>query len=217
MSSTDDMDARHGRILAELAEAGIDLVRRVSSASHEAASVEDFVRLTQAFQTASRSVRQTIALEFKLRYAPREPAPPRPEPAPAAAPPPERPERPDRPEQVYWNEYERPDWDEPLDALLDQDDRAAINAAVDDSIARIRRDLTKAEGVLADAGPPARPPGPTSAAHLLSVAPKPRPQSRNALLSTSSRPGLDLKIPPGAMEAGPRAAGPSPPPWRRSD
>lgn len=213
MSSNDDMDARHGRMLAELAEAGMGLAMRLCAASRGPGSTHDFVRLTEAFHTVSRSVRQTIALEFKLRHAPREPAAPKPEPRPAAAPPPERPERPD---QVYWNEYERADWDEKLDVLLDAGDRDAINAAVDDSIARIRRDLTKAEGVLA--GPePGRPgAGASPKAHVLSAAPQARPQSRSALLSTSSRPGLDLQVPPQVGDRGGGGTAPRPPPWRRS-
>ena len=210
MSSTDDMDARHGRILAELAEAGMGLARRLFAASQQPGNNHDFVRLAEAFHTVSRSVRQTIALEFKLRHAPREPVAPKPEPRPAAAPSPERPERPD---QVYWNEYERADWDEPLDALLGSGDRAAINAAVDDSIARIRRDLTQAEGVVA--GPDPRRPG-SGAGHVLSIASQARPQSRSALLSTSSRPGLDLRIPPRPGDHGDGGKPPRPPPWRRS-
>lgn len=213
MSSTDDMDARHGRMLAELAEAGMGLARRLSAASQQSGNNDDFVRLAEAFHTVSRSVRQTIALEFKLRHAPREPVAPKPESKPAAAPPPERPER---PEQVYWNEYERADWDAPLDALLGSGDRAAINAAVDDSIARIRRDLTRAEGVLTGPHPEPRRPGAGQDGRLLSVAPQARPRSRSAWLSTSSRPGLNLQVPPqpGDREGGGKA--PRPPPWRRS-
>jgi hypothetical protein len=215
MSSNDDMDARHGRILAELAEAGIGLARRLSAASQQSGNNDDFVRLAEAFHTVSRSVRQTIALEFKLRHAPRDPVAPKPEPRPAAAPSPERPERPD---QVYWNEYERADWDEPLDALLGSGDRAAINAAVDDSIARIRRDLTQAEGVLTGPHPEPRRPGAGGGqdGRLLRVAPQARPRTRSAWLSTSSRPGLDLQVPPPPGEREGSGKAPHPPPWRRS-
>lgn len=204
MSSNDEMDARHGRILAELAEAGMGLARRLFAASQQPANNHDFVRLAEAFHTVSKSVRQTIALEFKLRHAPREPVAPKPEPKPAAVPPPERPER---PEQVYWNEYERADWDDNLDLLLGAGNRDAINAAVDDSTARIRRDLAKAAGVLADPGHPAAKPE----THALNAAPQARPQGRSALLSTSSRPNLDLQTPP--RNGGPA---PRPPPWLRS-
>ncbi len=211
MSSTDDMDARHGRMLAELAEAGMDLARRMFAASRQAGNNHDLVQLTEAFHTVSRSVRQTIALEFKLRHAPREPAAPRPESKPAAAPPPERA---DRPEQVRWNEYERSDWDERLDALLRADDRDAINAAVDDSIARIRRDLSRAAGLAApDPGRPV--PGAAPKRHVLSAAPPARPQGRSALLSTSSRPGLALRTFDPDKRKGGRQT-PHPPPSRRS-
>lgn len=211
MSSTDDMDARHGRMLAELAEAGMALARRVFAASRQAGNNHDLVQFTEAFHTVSRSVRQTIALEFKLRHAPREPAAPRPESKPAAAPPPKRA---DRPEQVRWNEYERSDWDEQLDALLRADDREAINAAVDDSIARIRRDLSRAASLAApDPGRPA--PGAAPKRHVLSAAPPARPQGRSALLSTSSRPGLDLRtFDPDKRKGGSQT--PHPPPSRRS-
>lgn len=212
MSSTDDMDARHGRMLTELAEAGMELARRMFAASRQAGNNHDLVELTEAFHTVSRSVRQTIALEFKLRHAPREPAALRPEPRPAAAPPPERA---DRPEQVCWNEYERADWDEQLDALMRAGDREAINAAVDDSIARIRRNLSRAAGL---AGPgPGRPvSGAAPKRHVLSAAPPARPQGRSALLSTSSRPGLDLRTSPDPDKRKGGRQTPHPPPSRRS-
>ncbi|MEW5685044.1 MAG: hypothetical protein AB1942_09005, partial [Pseudomonadota bacterium] len=147
MSSSDDMDARHGRMLAELAETGMGVARGLYAATRRELSHADFALLAEAFHTVSRSIRQTIALELKLKHEPRQPAQPKPEPAPApsaATPLP----RPERPEQVYWNEYERADWDEPLDAALGAGDAAAINDAVAASIARIQRGLGKAQRVL---------------------------------------------------------------------
>ncbi|MFP5431860.1 MAG: hypothetical protein ACLGIM_01895, partial [Alphaproteobacteria bacterium] len=152
MSSTDDMDARHGRMLAELAEAGMGVARSLYAATQQVSvSNADFALLAEAFHTVSRSIRQTIALELKLKHAPREPAAPKPEPPPAPAPPPTV--RPERPEQVYWNEYERADWSEPLDSLLLTGDADAINAAIETSVARIQRGLAKAERVLSPCHP----------------------------------------------------------------
>ncbi|PZQ56008.1 MAG: hypothetical protein DI570_21350, partial [Phenylobacterium zucineum] len=68
MSSNVDMDARHGRMLAELAEAGMGLARSLFAASQQGVSNQDFALLAEAFHTVSRSVRQTIALEFKLKH-----------------------------------------------------------------------------------------------------------------------------------------------------
>ncbi|WP_165844076.1 hypothetical protein [Phenylobacterium kunshanense] len=99
MSSDDDMEARHGRMLVELAEAGMGVAQRLHGALSRAEGVQELVLLGEAFHTVSRSIRQTIALEHKLRHAPREPAPPKPEPArpEPARPEPARPE-PARPE-----------------------------------------------------------------------------------------------------------------------
>ncbi|PZQ57812.1 MAG: hypothetical protein DI570_19405, partial [Phenylobacterium zucineum] len=69
MSSNDDMDARHGRMLVELAEAGMGVARSLYAATQQApVSNQDFALLAEAFHTVSRSVRQTIALEFKLKH-----------------------------------------------------------------------------------------------------------------------------------------------------
>lgn len=216
MSSTDDMDARHGRMLAELAEAGMGLARSLFAATQNApVSNHDFALLTQAFHTVSRSVRQTIALELKIRHEPRWPAPAQPEPEPAPSPPPERRLR---PEQVSWNEYERADWNEPLDEALDSGDAAAINAAIDASVARIQRGLTKARRVLDTAGHPTtvRHPGRPEGAirEPAGAAPRARPRTRGALLSTSSPLGPGFQLRAGPDDGGGKAL--RPPPWRNS-
>ncbi|MEW5687870.1 MAG: hypothetical protein AB1942_23395, partial [Pseudomonadota bacterium] len=175
----------------------------------------DFALLAEAFHTVSRSIRQTIALELKLKHEPRQPAQPKPEPPPgppaaAATPLP----RPERPEQVYWNEYERADWDEPLDAALGSGDAAAINDAVAASIARIQRGLGKAQRVLATT---TSHPGRSDAESQDPVDPTPqsRPRTRSALLSTSSPldPGATLRF--GRDDTGGRDKAPKPP-WRNS-
>lgn len=202
MSSTDDMDARHGRMLAELAEAGMGLARSLYAATQNApVSNHDFALLTQAFHTVSRSVRQTIALELKIRHEPRWPAPAKPEAAPSPPPEPRV-----RSEQVSWNEYERADWSEALDATLDSGDRDAINAAIETSIARIRRSLGKGETVLA--GLADRIASPSAAASP--------GRTRSALLSTSSPSAPGLRPP--RKPDGQRLAGAPqrPPPWRSS-
>jgi hypothetical protein len=214
MSSTDDMDARHGRMLAELAEAGMGLARSLYAATQNApVSNHDFALLTQAFHTASRSVRQTIALELKIRHESRWPAPAKPEPAPSPPPEPRV-----RSEQVSWNEYERADWDEPLDEALNSGDAAAINAAIDASVARIQHGLTKAGRVLDTAGHPttARHPGRFEGAirEPAGAAPQARPRTRGALLSTSSPLGPGFRLRAGPDDGGGKA--PRPPPWRDS-
>ena len=209
MSSNDDMEARHGRMLAELAEAGMGVARRLSGALADAEDVQELVQLGEAFHSVSRSIRQTIALEFKLRHAPRKPAQPRPEPKPATAPPPERP---DAPERIYWNEYERCDWDEPLEALLDADDREAINEAVETSIARIRRNLTKADALLAPRS------GRSEAKDraLASPASPARPRTRSALLGSSSSLAPPSLLRSVRDDSGGGTKAPRPPPWRSS-
>ena len=192
MSSTDDMDARHGRLLADLAEAGMDFARRLHAAALRPRGDHEFALLAEAFHTVSRSLRQTIALEFKLSHTPRAqvatfaPAAAKPEPtssAPSA--------RRDRPEQVCWNEHERADWGERLDAPLAAGDPKAVGLAIDASIARIRRGLASAERVLPATSDPTvatgdkRHPDPAP----------PRPGRRDALLSTASHRGPDLGPP----------------------
>jgi hypothetical protein len=216
MSSTDDMDARHGRMLAELAEAGMGLARRLNCALEEISDVQDLVLLAETFHTVSRSIRQTIALEFKLKHEPRQPAAPKPDPAPTPSPSPERRER---PEQVYWNEYERADWNEPLDEALGSGDAAAMNAAIEQSVARIQRGLTKAERVLTSTNN-------TNGCHPgLGAAqdgdpdvlrPPTVPGRRSALLTTSSHRGPGLRVPRNRDDNGGGGKAPRPPPWRNT-
>lgn len=218
MSSTDDMDARHGCLLAELAEAGMGAARRLSEALRQADTAQDLALLGEAFHKISRSVRQTIALEFKLRHAPREPASPKPPDSPPA-------ERADWSERSDWRDYERPDWDEPLDAVLDAGDRDAINDAVDASIARIGRSLVRAEQVLGrhqslgchagfgDTKPALATAEGGREPDLL----RPRTQTSVAALLSSTSPHRDpgLRRP---LSRGDSGGGPSPrpPPWRNS-
>jgi type IV secretory pathway VirB10-like protein len=201
MSSIDDMDARHGRMLAELAEAGMGVARSLYAATQPApVSNADFALLAEAFHTVSRSIRQTIALEFKLKHEPRQPAAPKPEPKPEPAPPPPTPEV--RPEQVYWNEYERADWTERLDEALDAGDAEAVNAAIEASVARIQRGLTRAERVLATTG------------HRTTPAVDAR--TRSALFSTSSPLSPGPRVPRNRDDAGGDGKRPRSPPWRGS-
>jgi hypothetical protein len=214
MSSTDDMDARHGRILAELAEAGMGLARGLYAATQDApVSNADFALLAEAFHTVSRSIRQTLALEFKLKHEPKQPAAPKPVPKPEPPPAPSPPRV--RPDQVYWNEYERADWNEPLDEALGSGDAAAINAAIEQSVARIQRGLTKAERVLSN----------TTGCHPGLGAAQDRdpdvlrkqvsPGRRSALLTTSSHRDPGLRVPRNRDDNGGGGKAPRPP-WRNS-
>ena len=214
MSSNDDMDARHGRMLAELADAGMGAARRLGDALQNADNTQDLVLLSDAFHKVSRSVRQTIALEFKLAHAPREAAAPKPEPKPPASPPPERG---DRPERLDWHEYERADWDEPLEAALSAGDRDAINQAVETSVARIRRDLSTAERVVDRHHPHGCHPGLGAAQDRdpLRSAPAARPRTRSTLLTTSSPMGPGLRGPRNRDDSG-GSSSVRPPPWRSS-
>ncbi|PZQ65558.1 MAG: hypothetical protein DI570_01440 [Phenylobacterium zucineum] len=210
MSSNDDMDARHGRMLAELAEAGMGLARGLFAASQQGVSNADFALLAEAFHTVSRSVRQTIALEFKLKHEPRQPPAPKPETKPAASPPPVRPEQPER---VYWNEYERADWDEPLDAALGSGDADAVNAAIEASIARIQRGLAKADKILTTCHPGL---GAAQDRDPDLLRPKAASGRRSALLSSSSHRGPGLRVPRNRDDNDGERSAPRPPPWRNS-
>jgi len=139
-----DMSERHGRVLAELAEAGMAMVRRLSDAMQRTDDVQTLAQLGLAFHRVSRGVRQTMALEFRLADAPRKdrrasvPAreAPRAEPATPRAP----------AERTGWNEYESDDDDEALDELdtlleAEDFDLEAVHEAVETCIARIRHDL----------------------------------------------------------------------------
>ncbi len=212
MSSTDDTDARHGRMLAELAEAGMGLARGLYAATQQApVSNADFALLAEAFHSVSRSIRQTIALEFKLKHEPRQPAAPKPEPKPESPPAPSPPR--ERPEQVYWNEYERADWNEPLDEALGSGDAAAINAAIEASVARIQRGLTRAERVLTTCHPGL---GAAQDRDPDVLRPKATPGRRSALLTTSSHRGPGLRVPRNRDDSGGGGKAPRPPPWRNT-
>jgi len=158
MSIDGDMCERHGRVLAELAEAGLAMVRRLSQAMEQADDAQTLAQVGLAFHRVSRAVRQTMALEFRLvREARREPVAPSPRPTqPTPTSPRERPERAD------WNEYERRDTDEALDdidALLEGDDLDAetLHDALEAAISGIRRDIA-ADPILVKAGILAPPP-----------------------------------------------------------
>jgi hypothetical protein len=144
MSNDIDMRERHGRVLAELAEVGMTMVRRLSDAMLATDDSQTQAHIGLAFHRVSRAVRQTMALEFRLsQEARRDVAPARPAPAPESppAPPPRV-----RAERTGWDEYERADsgesFDE-LDALLDAEafDLDTAHEAVETCIANIRRDL----------------------------------------------------------------------------
>lgn len=66
MSGASDMAERHGRILAELSELGLSLVRRLHEAAVTAEEPRAAAELAGAFHRISRSVRQTLALEARL-------------------------------------------------------------------------------------------------------------------------------------------------------
>ena len=149
MSMDTDMQARHGRVLAELAEAGMAMVRQLSAAMLDAKDAQTQAQLGLAFHRVSRTIRQTLALEFRLAQDARRhdrPVPttarPTPQPAQAVTPRPPSPPR----ERTGWDEYESTDADEALeelDALLDAEDfdLEAAHEAVEACIARIQQDL----------------------------------------------------------------------------
>jgi len=158
MSIEGDMRERHGRVLAELAESGMVMVRRLSEAMLRTDDVQTQAQLGLAYHRVSRAVRQTMALEFRLMQEPRREE----RAALARTPPPET--RPPRPptERTGWNEYESDDSDEALDeldALLDAEDVDLddVHDAVETCIANIRRDLD-ADRALVETGPPGAPP-----------------------------------------------------------
>ena len=143
MSFEDDMRARHGRVLGELAETGMVMVRKLSDAMLAADDAQTIAQLGLAYHRASRAVRQTIALEFRLFYG--KPSETRPA---ASAPPPNPKPTPTRPPAIRtgWNEYERDDSREELDDLddlLDAEtlDMDAIDETVEACLNGIRRDL----------------------------------------------------------------------------
>ncbi len=143
-----DMRERHGRVLAELAEVGMTMVRRLSEALLEARDPQTQAQLGLAYHRVSRAVRQTLALEFRLAQEARRLERDRAAPATAAPPSPPRAATTPRPpyERTGWDEYESSDSDEALDALdglLDAEDLDldAVHEAVETCIASIRHDL----------------------------------------------------------------------------
>lgn len=188
-----DMRERHGRVLGELAEVGMAMVRRLVQATQEADDNESLMQLGLAFHRVSRSVRQTVALELRLsqeirpeaRRLTAQPFPPTlAESAPLRL----------RPERTGWNEYERDDSGEALedlDVLLDADelDLEAVNEAIETSIAQIRRGL-EMEAPLKRAALPTPAPCPRSRRSALLGAASFAPPPLAASKPTSSRPSL---------------------------
>lgn len=151
-----DMRERHSRVLAELAEVGMVMVRRLGEAMLRIEDIQVQAQIGLAYHRVSRAVRQTMALEFRLAQAAQreaaavKTASPSPTPTSAAKPP--RPAS----EQVGWNEYERSDSDEVLDVLdelLETEDLDAdvIHEVVETTMARLRQDLA-ADPLLVKAG-----------------------------------------------------------------
>lgn len=145
MSIESDMRERHGRVLAELAEAGMAMVRRLGEATLRTDDIQTQAHLGLAFHRVSRAVRQTMALEFRMTQAARREH--REAVAPARPTPPPRPAAPRAPsERTGWDEYEPSDADEALeelDVLLEAEDvdMDAVHGAVEICVARIRHDL----------------------------------------------------------------------------
>lgn len=151
-----DMRERHSRVLAELAEVGMVMVRRLGEAMLRIEDIQIQAQIGLAYHRVSRAVRQTMALEFRLAQAAQreaaavQTAPPSPTPTSAAKPP--RPAS----ERVGWTEYERSDSDDVLDVLdelLETEDLDAetVHEAVETTMARLRRDLA-ADTLLVKAG-----------------------------------------------------------------
>jgi len=194
MSIDGDMSERHGRVLAELAEAGMVMVRRLSDAMLATDDVQTQAQIGLAYHRVSRAVRQTMALEFRLaqeaRREDRGAAPPKPKPV---APPEPHAPRPSA-ERVGWNEYERDDSDEALDALdvlleAEELDLEAVREAVEASMARIRADIA-ADPLLVKAGV-LDANNPTPALDRMGLPTVPGPRNRRSELmgaATFSRP-----------------------------
>lgn len=67
MSSAAEMVERHDRVLAELTELGLVVTRALAARAPQVETLADQAVLAMAFQRASRAVRQTLALEDRLR------------------------------------------------------------------------------------------------------------------------------------------------------
>jgi hypothetical protein len=144
MSATDAATTR----LDELCELGMGLVRRLSAAVEAAEDTPTLIALVDAHCDVARGVRQSIALQMRIASGSFAVQRARAEPDPDAEPE-EREERGDRPERCDWNEYERPDWETPLRLTGDPaHDDAAIQAAVETAVIKIRRTYAKAGAVL---------------------------------------------------------------------
>ena len=143
MSGNDDIL----RLLGELSELGMDVVRRVHKAVLAAEEPALLCQLTEAYCDAGRGVRQTIALVLRIRSGGFEAARFR---AEADAEREELGDPQERPERCDWNEYERPDWDMPRLRLTGDpaQDEEIIRAAVETAVVRIRRRYAKAEALL---------------------------------------------------------------------
>jgi hypothetical protein len=149
MATATDIAERHAQVLAELAELGLGVARRLAELALTAETPKEAADLGVAFHRVSRSVRQTLALDAKLaRDHLRLGAEAREE---AQADRRVRLER--RKGQVWktlenevWNEYEG---DEVEDLLQDLDARLSADLTADDfdaepveaHIARLRADI----------------------------------------------------------------------------
>jgi hypothetical protein len=67
MANTAEMTERHGKVLADLAEIGMCIAREVQGQVLAAETPEEKARAAAAFPPVARAVRQTVALEAKLR------------------------------------------------------------------------------------------------------------------------------------------------------
>ena len=207
MFTENNMRERHGRVLAELAEVGMHMVRRLSAAMSQTDDIQIQAQIGLAFHRVSRAVRQTMALEFRLAQAAHREAVALQSPSPtrASAPAPPRPPA----ERVGWNEYERADSDEPLDALdelleAEDLDAEAVHEAVETTMARLRRDLA-ADNLLVKAGVLE----PDDSGSPPVIAKHPQRNRRSELLGAASfRPPPTISPTPGVL------AGPSI--WRSS-
>ncbi len=202
MSFEDDMRARHGRVLGELAETGMVMVRQLCDAMLATDDRQTQAQLGLAYHRVSRAVRQTVALEFRLFYErPREARP-----APPPAPPKPTPPRPPA-IRTGWDEYERDDSREKLedlDDLLDAEtlDMDLIHETVEACLDGIRRDLDiDLASIIRPAAPPKPPP--TLAVHAW-----PPPMAQPNPTSASRRSAL--------LGAGASLRPPPPPPWPSS-
>ena len=66
MSDATEISERRGRILADLAEMGATLARALHGRAVNAATTQDAVTLSLAFQRIARSTRQTLAVEARV-------------------------------------------------------------------------------------------------------------------------------------------------------